>query len=115
MHWIKQHTMLFGIIVLVVAAAIWYGMSGGGAQPEQLLTTDVVGDTGSPSEDTADRELVETLLTLRNITLTGKIFSDPAFTSLQDFGTTIVAEPVGRDNPFAPLNARQSSTNAPNR
>jgi hypothetical protein len=30
--------------------------------------------------------------------------------SLQDFGTTIVPEPVGRENPFAPLSLQATAT-----
>jgi hypothetical protein len=108
MQWIKKNMLLIGILVIVIVGGVWYGMSGGGVQEGPLLTTDVVNDSGSPTEDTVDRDLVETLLTLRAITLSGTIFNDPAFKALQDFGTTIVPEPVGRSNPFAPVgNAQQ--------
>ncbi len=109
MDWIKKHIVLFTAIVALVVGGVWYGMSGGGAQPEGLLTTETV-DTGSPSADSEDRELVETLLTLRSITLSGTIFNDPAFKALQDFGTTIIPEPVGRQNPFAPLGRGSAAT-----
>ncbi len=116
MQWIKQHIVLFLIVVALIAGGVFYGMTGGGVQSDALLTTETV-DTGSPSADTADRDLVETLLTLRAISLSGTIFSDPAFKALQDFGTPIVPEPVGRQNPFAPLNNSQpasaASTNLP--
>lgn len=102
--------MLILILVVIIVAGVWYGMSGGGTAEEQLLTTETVNDSGSPTEDTADRDLVETLLTLRAITLSGTIFADPAFRTLQDFGTTIVPEPVGRPNPFAPLGRSQAAT-----
>jgi hypothetical protein len=102
MDWIKKHMMLVLVLVVIVVVGVWYGMSGGGAAPEALLTTETV-DGGSPTANTEDRELVETLLTLRAITLSGTIFEDPAFKALQDFGTTIVPEPVGRPNPFAPI------------
>ena len=108
MQWIKKNMFIIIILVIVVVGGVWYGMSGGGAQNEQLLTTDVVGDSGSPTEDAVDRDLVETLLTLRAITLSGTIFADPAFKSLQDFGTTIVPEPVGRPNPFAPVGSQSN-------
>lgn len=107
MQWIKKNMMLIGILVVIVVGGVWYGMSGGGVQNEPLLTTDVVNDSGSPTEDAVDRDLVETLLTLRAITLSGTIFADPAFKALQDFGTTIVPEPVGRPNPFAPIGGAQ--------
>jgi hypothetical protein len=102
MQWIKKHLLIFGLIIALIVGGVLYGMSGGGASQEPLLTTETV-DSGSPSTDTADRELVESLLTLRAISLSGTIFSDPAFKVLQDFGTTIIPEPVGRTNPFAPL------------
>lgn len=107
MQWIKKNMLLMGVLIVIIVGGVWYGMSGGGVESTQLLTTDVVNDSGSPTTDTVDRDLVETLLTLRAITLSGTIFNDPAFKALQDFGTTIVPEPVGRDNPFAPINGAQ--------
>lgn len=109
MQWIKKNMVVVIILVVVIVGGVWYGMSGGGTQSEQLLTTEVINDSGSPTEDAVDRDLVETLLTLRAITLSGTIFADPAFKALQDFGTTIVPEPVGRPNPFAPVSGGQSN------
>lgn len=108
MQWIKQHKMLFIGVVAVVALVAWYGLTQNAA-PEPLLTTVTPSGSGSPTEASADQELVATLLTLRAVTLSGTIFQDPAFMSLRDFGTTIVAEPVGRPNPFAPLGASATS------
>lgn len=104
--------MMVGVLVVVLVGGVWYGMSGGGAAQEQLLTTETVGD-GSPSENVADRDLVETLLTLRAISLSGNIFNDPAFKTLQDFGTNIIPEPVGRPNPFAPIGRNQPNPQTP--
>jgi hypothetical protein len=86
---------------------VFYAMSSS-APPAPILTTS--GTTGSPSADSSDQELVATLLALRAVTLSGTIFQDPAFISLSDFSTPIVPEPVGRPNPFAPL---QSGTSTP--
>lgn len=116
MAWISQHKLLFIIIVVLVAGGVWYGLSSSG-EPTALLTTQDL-TTGSPTADSADQQLVGSLLTLRAVTLSGTIFSDTAFMSLQDFGTTIVPEPVGRPNPFEPIGsstpaaARQSSQSA---
>ncbi len=109
MDWIQKHLVIVGVLVVIIVCGVWYGMSGGGAAPEDLLTIETV-DTGSPSANSEDQELVETLLTLRAITLSGTIFEDPAFKSLLDFGTTIIPEPVGRPNPFAPINQSASPT-----
>lgn len=56
-----------------------------------------------------DQDLISLLLTLRSIKLDEKIFSDTAFRSLEDFSKELIAEPVGRNNPFAPLGARETA------
>lgn len=109
MQWIKEHKLLFIGLVVAVAVVAWYGLTRNPA-PEPLLTTVTPTGSGSPTQQSADQELVATLLTLRAVTLSGTIFQDPAFMSLRDFGTTIVAEPVGRPNPFAPLGSSPSAT-----
>lgn len=82
---------------LVAATAAWY-LFLRDTTPQALLTTeDLTTSSG------ADKDVVETLLQLRAITLSGTIFSDPAFVALKDNGTQIVPEPVGRENPFLPL------------
>ena len=98
---IAQHKLAIICVIIVVVGGIWYGLREQSAPPA-LLTT-VTTTTGSPTADSADQELVATLLTLRAVTLSGTILQDPAFTGLKDFGTTIVSEPIGRPNPFAPL------------
>ena len=90
-----------GVGARVLGGGVWFGLSQD-SDPEPLLTSEIV-PTGSPSTDSADQELVESLLALRAVTLNVSIFDDPAFRSLKDFGTTIVPEPIGRENPFAPL------------
>lgn len=107
MQWIKQHKLVFIIGILLVVFGVWYGLSQS-APAAPLLTSSA--PTGSPTIDNADQQLVSTLLALRAVTLNGSIFSDPAFLSLQDFSTTIVPEPVGRDNPFAPLQSKATTT-----
>ncbi|MDO8561729.1 MAG: hypothetical protein Q7S05_02785 [bacterium] len=95
--------MLLGLGV-VVAGFVWYASSGT-STPAALLTTESGGGAVSP----VDKSLLENLLLLRAVTLEGTILQDPAFQSLQDFGTQIIAEPIGRSDPFAPLGSSAAS------
>ena len=107
MRWIKQHLILFLILIAAIVAFVWYGLSS--SAPEPILETSEVAG-GTLADESADQEIVASLLALRSVSLSGTIFTDPAFVSLRDFGTTLVAEPWGRDNPFAPLNNRSTAT-----
>jgi len=91
---------------LVAAGAAWYLFLRDTA-PVALLTTEDL-----TSSNAADKDVVETLLALRAITLSGTIFTDPAFVSLKDNGTQIIPEPVGRPNPFLPLEGSATATSS---
>lgn len=106
-----HNKLVFIIVIVVIAGGVWYGLSQSGA-PEPLLTTTSPAGTLTTGQG-SDQEIIGTLLALRAVTLSGTIFGDPGFMVLQDFGTTIVPEPVGRQNPFAPLGA-QNTPAAPN-
>jgi hypothetical protein len=95
---ILQNKMVILVLGSVLAAgAAWYLFLRDTTTTPLLVTEDLTTTTG------ADKDVVETLLQLRAITLSGTIFTDPAFVSLQDRGTQIVPEPAGRSNPFLPL------------
>lgn len=90
----------FVILILgsvLAAAAAWYVFLRDTTPPALLTSEDLTTSSG------ADKDVVETLLQLRAITLSGTIFSDPAFIALKDNGIQIVQEPMGRPNPFLPL------------
>ncbi len=57
----------------------------------------------SAQTSVTERELLSTLLELKNITLNEAIFEGETFKSLEDFSQELVPEPVGRQNPFSPL------------
>jgi hypothetical protein len=86
---------------VVVAAMAWYVLVGSTGTDGAVLTESTTG--ALEGQSTAERELLDSLLTLRAIKLDDSVFRDPAFMSLRDFSTQIVSEPVGRPNPFAPL------------
>ncbi len=112
MSWILKNKLVFILLIAVLAGGVWYGLSSGGDAPPLLTTTSPEGAT--IQQQNADQEIIGTLLALRAVTLSGSILTDPSFMSLQDFGTTLVPEPIGRQNPFAPLGAtRATSTPLP--
>lgn len=92
----KTITVVLG--ALITALAVWYVFLRDTTSAPLLTTQDLTVAAGS-----GDREVIETLLQLRTITLAGTILSDPAFLQLTDTGTQITPEPVGRENPFLPL------------
>lgn len=92
------------LISILVVGGAWYVFSRDTKTDDTLLTSETV-----LAESTVEKGIVETLLTLRAVSLSGTIFSDPAFRVLKDFGTQIIQEPVGRPNPFAPRGAATST------
>jgi hypothetical protein len=102
-----RNKLLLILLGLVVLGVSWYFFSGSSDTPDLLETT--VGPAGL-SANPQEADLVQTLLALRAVSLSGTIFNDPAFMSLRDFGTQIIPEPVGRQNPFAPLGVSGATT-----
>ncbi len=49
------------------------------------------------------REILSLLNRMSGVKLDNSIFSDNSFKSLRDTTVVLVAQPVGRNNPFAPL------------
>src|SRR5258708_2488822 len=100
MSFIFKHKLFAGALVIVVAAALWYFLSGSSA-PEAVLSAE------NPSAPPEAQQLIQSLTTLRTVTLDGAIFSNASFQLLHDFSTQIATEPVGRLDPFAPLSASE--------
>lgn len=87
------------IIVAVIGLAfVVYTFLFGGEKGAALSSQDV-----NPSQTAVEQELIALLLELRSIKLDVSLFDSEEFISLQDFSQELVPEPVGRTNPFAPL------------
>ena len=102
----KSKTVLLVLAGIILAGVIWYSFLRDKGAP-LLKTEDLTKRTA------VDSDIVSVLLQLRAVSLSGTIFSDPSFISLQDFGSQIVLEPVGRTNPFAPLPGAAAGTPTP--
>lgn len=100
MDYISQHKLASLVLLVVLIGAAWWSFTSTSA-PAPVLSTSAIG----AATDTRDANIVSTLLQLQAVTLSGTVFSDSGFLSLQDFTTQVVSEPVGRPNPFAPTNS----------
>jgi len=98
MNYIKRFQNVIIIGLVVVAAFIAYSIF---FKPD--TSNPLSAEVTSSSQTAVEQELIGLLLELRSITLNTAIFNDERFRALQDFSQQIVAEPIGRDNPFAPL------------
>ncbi len=101
---LKNNKLAVGTLAVLVAVGAWYFLGGSGGGEPVLVTEDL----SAPSSQ-VERDLVATLLQLRSVSLDGTILGDPTFQSLKDFGSEIVPEPVGRENPFAPLESQKAA------
>ncbi|MDP2593598.1 MAG: hypothetical protein Q8P52_03055 [bacterium] len=87
--------------VLCFSAIYWFMFKDDADVSDQdFLVTQV---SVSPGDLIVGRELLGLLSRLRITTLDTEFFDRQDFLSLQDFSREITAQPVGRENPFAPF------------
>ncbi len=104
MEQILKNKVVIIVLSTILAVTVWYMLRD--AAPENQLVT----ENFAVGKVQVERDIVATLLQLRSVSLDGTVFSNPAFRSLQDFGSQIVTEPVGRQNPFSPISAESANT-----
>jgi uncharacterized protein YpmB len=86
----KNKSLLLTIIVLVLLFVIYNSFF-------KSETTSFVVD---PQVKAIGADIVKTYADLQSVTLDEKLFSNPAYTNLTDFGVEIPSQAVGRVNPF---------------
>ncbi len=96
MNFIRQYQTVIAFIAVVIVVY-------GGYQFFFATPSEPVVQVSQAPGSGVDQDLVALLFELRGIRLETTIFSDSVFMSLQDFGKELVSEPIGRNNPFAPL------------
>ena len=96
MDFIKKYQtiVLFIAVVVVLFGAYQFFFATSDDAALQVTVTEAAGP---------DQDLVALLFQLKGIRLDNSLFADPLFQSLKDFGRDLVSEPIGRVNPFAPL------------
>lgn len=94
MDFLKKNKMAIGggLAVLVFGYVYLTYFSGGSAPL-----------TASSADSAISGDLLITLNSLGTIDLDNKIFTNPVFVSLSDFGVSIPPQQSGRRNPFAPI------------
>jgi hypothetical protein len=100
----KKYKKMIIILGIIVIAAIAYTLMIGNTDDSLLVSEGPVSGSG---DSELQNELLALLLEIRSIKLDESILSDPVFISLEDFGQEIIPEPVGRENPFAPVKASE--------
>ena len=90
------------LLALGLAIVLWLGYTLFLKEDESApLTAQNNFVTSQAARDTQDFLLK--LQQLRNIEFRQALFTDPRFQSLIDHRQDLINEPVGRDNPFAPI------------
>lgn len=89
------------VITVVVLLAVGFFVYSSFFKPD--ATSTLTAADVNPAQTAVEQELIALLLELRSIRLDLSLFDDPAFQSLSDFSQELVSEPVGRPNPFLPL------------
>ncbi len=100
MNILKENKGILIVVIIVIALLVWYSMSN-----QSDSSSDRILSTTSSEHLVDDRELLQILTNMEKIRLDGRIFESDVYLSLQDFSRSIVPEPIGRPDPFAPLEA----------
>lgn len=112
----KKNLVLVVIIIAVILGAYYmFAKSGDDVNDDALLVAEYqMGPDGTALSDTGmiGQDLLNLLNELESIELDDSIFSNEIFTSFEDYTIEITAQPVGRDNPFAPLPSAKSASAA---
>lgn len=99
MEFLKKNMVLVGGATLLFVGIVVYLNFFAGASSEALLTTSE--QPGSP----VSKDLLVMLSNLNTIQLEVKIFDDPVYQSLTNFGVVLPGQEAGRPNPFLPVEA----------
>lgn len=91
------------IMIVIAAVVLFIGYNYFFAADDTTGPALTSNTSGATTADLAEQELLSILLRLREINLDATVFEDELFRSLQDFSQELRPEPVGRNNPFAPI------------
>lgn len=96
----KYRTVIIIIVVLAVAFVI-YSFFVKGDEGDDLL----VSNTAQTPASVVSNEIISALNQIESLRLSQEIFSDPVYLNLKDRSQVIPEEPIGKRNPFDPINS----------
>jgi hypothetical protein len=108
----SKKTLWILIVIVVVAALIYFYTIGNPTDSSSLTETDVAGS--QDAQNVGSRVLV-LLNQINSLKIDSSIFGSATYRSLVDYSITIPEQPVGRQNPFAPIAGSVRATTTSNR
>lgn len=98
MNFLKEHKMGILVVVVIVIAFVLYSIFFTGEEDE-IITS----ETSEEASIVVGADLLGMLLELKSLTLDSSVFSNEIFRALVDYSVDLAPQPIGRDNPFAPI------------
>ncbi|MGB8815642.1 MAG: hypothetical protein WCC74_00145 [Minisyncoccia bacterium] len=100
----KRKIIILIVVIIVLGFALNYLFSKKADTSTSALTVAV-----SSVEDKDAKAILKLLDDMSKATLIDNIFQLPVFLTLKDTSVTLVSQPIGRLNPFAPINLGEPS------
>jgi len=97
----------FIFLTLMMAIAVFFAFQFRAVAEESAL----VSVAGLNQTNEIGRDTLAILLQLQALSLDGSLFEDAVFKYLTDFSVTLVARPIGRENPFAAIDLEEALKN----
>jgi len=103
---------IIGILIVVCAVGYYFynASNTAPASPDSSLTLTTAGANGDGS---VGSNVLSLLSEIKGLNIDTSFFQTSVYESLTDFSVTIPSEPVGKSNPFLPLNGSVISVPAP--
>ena len=104
---IKNNYKNILFITVFLVLLFWgYGFLFGGDSNQALSVS-----APAQIDSSVGQDLLLILAELRTLRLDDSVFTDKVFQSLKNFRVELSPEPVGRDNPFAPISGSSGGSN----
>jgi len=100
----KNNIIILVVTIIVLGLAFSYLFNSGVVDTSSSLSSQA-----SYTVDVNAKEILKLLTDMDKVVLNDSVFKLPVFQSLKDTSVVLVSQPVGRLNPFAPMNPSEIS------